>query len=176
MHDARPAIVHWAQWMVTQRARCTYSEGSQRMSSVHRRGVLPFVSDCSGFVTAMYAWANAPDPNGLNFDGEGYTGTELNHGQHLALWTRNGQNTDLKDILPGDVVVYGPGTGWHTALIIEGGPNPLTVSMGQNGDPSYVRVAQDGRLPQTYLRFNTKTRKVISPQSFLHLPPHYQRP
>jgi len=66
-------------------------------------------------------------------------------------------------VQPGDVIVYGPGTGWHTAIIVEAGSDPLTVSMGQNGDPSYVRVSQDGRLPQTYLRFIPKDANVPAP-------------
>jgi len=57
---------------------------------------------------------------------------------------------------PGDAIVYGPGTGWHTALVVEAGHDPLTISMGQQGDPSLVRVSQDGRQPQRYLRFRTE--------------------
>jgi len=40
--------------------------------------------------------------------------------------------------------------------------NPLTISHGQEGDPSYVHVSQDGRLPQTYLRFNTNQLNATS--------------
>ena len=116
------------------------------MSSIGKKaGTLPVTADCSAFVTLCYFWAGAPDPNGLNYDHEGYTGTLLAHGIKIP----------LEQVLPGDVVVYGPGTGWHTALVIESGADPLTVSMGKDGDPSLVRVSQDGRLPQTYLRFST---------------------
>ena len=100
-------------------------------------GTVPITADCSAAVTLWYKWAGAPDPNGLNYNGTGYTGTLLGHGRHIA----------LKDVLPGDVIVYGPGTGWHTALVVEAGPDPLTVSHGQQGDPNYCRVSQDGRLP-----------------------------
>jgi hypothetical protein len=105
----------------------------------------PCHSDCSAFVTLMYNWCGAPDPNGQGYNGQGYTGTLLGHGQAIS----------LAQVIPGDVIVYGPGTGDHTALVVEAGPDPLTVSMGQEGDPSYVHVSQDGRQPQRYLRFDT---------------------
>jgi hypothetical protein len=71
--------------------------------------------------------------------------------------------------MPGDVIVYGGGTGEHTALIVvvDGSKNPLTISHGQQSDPSYCHVNQDGRLPQTYLRFNTN---AISDKN-IHTPP-----
>lgn len=115
------------------------------MSGIGKPGVLPVNADCSAFVTLCYNWAGAADPNGMGYNHTGYTGTLLSHGTKIA----------LNQVQPGDVIVYGPGTGWHTALVIEGGPNPLTISHGQQGDPSYCHVSQDGRLPQTYLRFNT---------------------
>jgi hypothetical protein len=180
MHDARAAIVHWYQWLETERARCTYTEGPQRMESVLRRGVVPFVGDCSATVRAMYAWANAPDPMGLGYGvPEGYTGTELSHGEHIALLRKNGVGATINEVRPGDVVVYGPGTGWHTAIAVhvDGLGNVLTLSMGQQGDPSYVwangpNSPHDGRQPQTWLRFGTMTRKVITPQSFFRVPAH----
>jgi hypothetical protein len=55
------------------------------------------------------------------------------------------------------VVVFGPGTGEHTALVIEGGTNPMTVSFGEN-PPSFCTVEEDGRLPQRYYRFETRQR------------------
>lgn len=170
MKDARAAIVHWYQFLETERDRCTYTEGDLRMSSVLRRGVLPFVGDCSATVRAMYAWANAPDPMELGYDiPEGYTGTMLATGGHI----------DAREVRPGDAIIYGPGTGWHTAMAVHvaNDGSILTLSMGQQGDPSYVWTnpphrVYDGREPQTWLRFNTMTRKVITPQSFFHLPAH----
>jgi hypothetical protein len=69
--------------------------------------------------------------------------------------------------------VYGTGTGWHTALVVEvHGHDILTISHGQQGDPSYVWVNPpttvpsrgyyaDARKPQTYLRFNTTAVNAI---------------
>jgi len=145
MSDARQNIVDWAKWGVENHAQFNYTEGSTRMEGVHKPGVLPADADCSAFVTYCYSWAGAADPNGQGFNGTGYTGTLLAHGTHIP----------LEQVVPGDVIVYGAGTGDHTALVVEAGTDPLTVSHGQQGDPSYCRVSQDGRQPQTYLRFDT---------------------
>lgn len=155
MTDARNDIVNAAKWSVANKTGWHYTEGPQRMEGIGH----PFAgchSDCSAFVTLMYNWCGAPDPNGLGYNGTGYTGTLLGHGTPIA----------LNQVVPGDVIVYGPGTGWHTAVVVEGGADPLTVSMGQEGDPSYVRVSQDGRQPQRYLRFDTTkngTGPVVPP-------------
>lgn len=150
----RDKIVAAAKWGVENHIHFTYSEGPQRMEAVHKPYQLPIISDCSSWVTSCYSWAGAPDPNGLNYNGYGFTGTLLSHGTKIP----------LSDVQAGDVIVYGPGTGWHTAIIVEAGNDPLTVSMGQNGDPSYVRVSQDGRKPQTYLRFIPKDPTAPPPK------------
>ena len=144
MADVRDQIVKWARWGVDNHAGFTYTEGGNRMEGIGHPGV-PCHCDCSAFVTLCYNWAGAPDPNGQGYDGQGYTGTLLSHGVVIL----------KNQAVPGDVVVYGPGTGEHTAMIVEAGNDPLTVSMGEQGDPSYVRVSQDGRQPQRFLRFNT---------------------
>jgi hypothetical protein len=115
------------------------------MEGVHKPGILPCICDCSAFVTYCYSWAGAPDPNGQNYDGQGYTGTLLAHGTEIPKASAVG----------GDLIVYGAGTGDHVAMIVEAGSDPLTVSMGQQGDPNYVRVSQDGRQPQRFLRYST---------------------
>ena len=153
MPTTRDKIVAAAKWGVENHVHFTYSEGPLRMEAVHKPYQLPITSDCSAWVTNCYSWAGAPDPNGCNYNGYGYTGTLLSHGMKIP----------LSDVQPGDVIVYGPGTGWHTAIIVEAGHDPLTVSMGQQGDPSFVRVSQDGRLPQTYLRFIPKDANVPHP-------------
>lgn len=146
MSDTRTAIVEWAKWAVANKANFNYTEDNRRMSAI---GVFPpkfpMFADCSAFVTWCYWIAGAGDPNGQGYDHEGYTGTLLSHGTVIP----------LASVIPGDVIVYGGGTGEHTALVVEGGPDPLTISHGQQGDPSYVRVSQDGRQPQRYLRFST---------------------
>lgn len=154
MIDAREAIVDWAKWAHVNNAHFNYTEGPQRMGGI---GVwppkFPFFADCSAFVTWCYWIAGAADPNGLNYDHQGYTGTLLSHGLEIP----------LAQVQPGDVVVYGPGTGWHTALVVIAGADPVTISHGQQGDPSVVKVSQDGRQPQRYLRFNTQAPGIRLP-------------
>ena len=160
--DVRSIIVAWARWGATNHAGFSYSQGADRMEGVHRPGELPAVADCSAAVTYWYSWAGAPDPNGLGYDGYGFTGTLLEHGLKIPL----GQ------VIPGDVIVYGMAPGEHTALVVEAGSDPLTVSHGQQGDPSQVRVSQDGRQPQTYLRFNTTAvGRIAYPPGFQPPPP-----
>jgi len=144
MTDVRDQIVKWARWGVDNHAGFTYTEGGNRMEGIGHPGV-PCHCDCSAFVTLCYNWAGAPDPNGQGYDGQGYTGTLLSHGVVIM----------KNQAVPGDVVVYGAGTGDHTAMIVEAGNDPMTVSMGEQGDPNYIRVSQDGRQPQRFLRFST---------------------
>ena len=165
--DATPNIIAWARWSVVNHKQCHYTEGAQRMSEIGLPGHLPFYADCSAAVTVWHNWAGAPDPNGQNYNHTGYTGTLLAHNQHIA----------PSQVKPGDVVIYGPGTGWHAALVVETNSNGdiLTISMGQEGDPSYVWVNNpkgpkngypvDGRLPQIFLRTD---RRQIYPA---HTPP-----
>jgi hypothetical protein len=143
MNDARQDIVNWAKYFVTNKAKGMHYAEVRPMPLTSK---FPITTDCSGFVTLCYYLAGAADPNGLGYSHYGYTGTLLSHGTKIS----------PSMVQPGDVIVYGPGTGWHTAVIVEAGKDPMTISMGQEGDPSYVKVSQDGRLPQTYLRFRTK--------------------
>ena len=140
----RKRIVAYAHYGVFHHAQFTYDEIRPMRLSAR----LPWIGDCSTFVTWCYWMAGAPDPNGLGYAGFGFTGSLLSHGQHIG----------LKQVKPGNVIVYGPGSGWHTALVVEAGEDPMTVSMGEQGDPSLVRVSQDGRTPQTYLSFPTNYR------------------
>ena len=160
MADARQAIVDWAKWAVANHEHFIYTEGAERMDAIGVWPIkLPITTDCSGFVTLCYWLAGVTqDPNGQGYDHEGYTGTLLGHGTVIP----------LTGVVPGDVIVYGPGTGEHTALVIEGGADPLTISMGQQGDPSIVRVSQDGRQPQRYLRFSTQALKVRTVTDYLN--------
>jgi hypothetical protein len=174
MTDVRNIIVDWAKWGVDNHLHFNYTEGPQRMSAINVwPPKFPIYADCSASVTLWYNLAGAPDPNGNHYNGYGYTGTLLSHGTHIP----------LAHVVPGDVVVYGPGTGWHTALVVEvHGQDVLTISHGQQGDPSYVWVnaphtvpshsyGVDGRLPQTYLRFNTIAVNTIHKPSDLGAPP-----
>src|SRR3974390_1632763 len=72
---------------------------------------LPLSTDCSGFATLCYAWAGAPDPNGLGHPGGGWTGTLLEHMRAIG----------ADGVQPGDLVVWGPPPGHHVAIVLERG-------------------------------------------------------
>jgi len=141
----RARIVAAARWGAAHQPEIHYAE--TRPIPLQPAGVLhalPFTTDCSGFVTVSYRAAAAPDPNGANYSGQGFTGTLLSHGQKVA------------KPAPGDVVVYGPGDGHHAALIVQGGSDPLTVSHGSEAGPMLIRVSAERRYQPpgtTYLRF-----------------------
>jgi peptidoglycan hydrolase-like protein with peptidoglycan-binding domain len=109
------------------------------IGDVHK---LPLNVDCSGFATLCYNWAGAPDPNGLGYNGLGYTGTLLNHMDRI----------DRDAALPGDLVVIGPGSGDHVVIIVEAGSDPMVVSHGREAGPTRQRLSVDGREPKRFLR------------------------
>lgn len=78
-------------------------------------------TDCSGFDIDCYRMAGAPDPNGTNYNGSGFTGTLFNRGHAVT----------LAQLQPGDLTFYGDqggGVPSHTAVYIGGG---MVVSNGR---------------------------------------------
>ena len=152
--DARAAVVAWGRWLLDNKAHFHYAE--VRPIPYHKpiTAAFPITTDCSGFVSLCYYLAGVlNDPNGERWNGQGYTGTLL----------ANGKLIPANKVLPGDVVVWGPGTGWHTALVISAGPDPVVISHGQEGDPSTHRVSADTRTPVRYLRFDTRAAGMTMP-------------
>jgi cell wall-associated NlpC family hydrolase len=141
----RQRIVKWARWGVANTRAIHYTETAERSAWLKAQpsNRLPLSTDCSGFATLCYRLARLPDPNGFGYKVLGYTGTLLEYAQHHGRIL-----TDISAAKPGDLIVYGPGTGEHVAIIVEPGRDPLTISHGQESEPGYVRVSQDGRQPQ----------------------------
>lgn len=96
---------------------------------------LPVTTDCSGFATMCCYQAGAPDPNGLAYNGQGYTGTMLNHLKKIPLAAAQ----------PGDLIVYGAaaGHGHHVVVIVEAGPDPLVASHGMERGPMLLRHSRE---------------------------------
>lgn len=144
----RQQIVDYALWGVQNEPSIHYRQ-SRPIDGLNEVQKLPLYTDCSGFVTDCYKWAGAPDPNGLNYNGYGFTGTLL---QHL-------DSIPLGEALPGDLVIFGPGGGDHVVMLIEPGTksNPWCVSHGQEKGPIKIKLATEKkahRSPQTVLRGN----------------------
>ena len=89
--------------------------------------------DCSEAVTALCKWAGLRDPNGLGYNGAGFTGTLLASLPHYT-------NPAVARI--GALVVYGPGTGEHVSMVLQPGPDPLLWSHGLEGGPVTVRLSR----------------------------------
>jgi hypothetical protein len=119
-----------AVWCIDHERQISYLQ-SRPMEGIGRgkRRKLPLKIDCSAFVTVCYNWAGAPDPNGYNYNGRGYTGTILSHGTQIAKGSAR----------VGDLVVFGRGTGNHVCLVLSTGSNPMLASHGGNSGP--IRIS-----------------------------------
>lgn len=141
----REAIVANALWGAVNEPQIHYTQAAGRMDGVHTPRHLPLYTDCSGFVTFCYSWAGAPDPNGRGYNGTGYTGTLLDHLEHIH----------RDDLQPADLVVFGPYPGDHVVIVVDEGADPLTVSHGQEKGPIKIRLSREvaaHRAPVFYLR------------------------
>lgn len=82
--------------------------------------------DCSESVTLMFRLAGLKDPNGLNYDGYGYTGDMLDHLPHF---------TDWEEVHEGTLIVFGAGTGTHVVMVTRpNGQNPMVYSHGSHAN------------------------------------------
>lgn len=140
----RGRIVATAEWCIARRADIHYAE--VRPIPVQRDGRLPrlpFTTDCSGFVTVCYRAAGSPDPNGNGYSGQGYTGTLLAHGVPVP----------AREVLRGDVVIFGPETGHHAAVCLTSGPEPMLASHGSELGPLRVPLQAEAAHQPPGIRF-----------------------
>jgi hypothetical protein len=144
----RQKIVAFAKWGAVNTAQIHYAQ-VRPMDHLNKVQALPWTTDCSEFVTTIYKWAGAPDPNGFGYNGYGFTGTMLDHGVSIPLF----------QVQPGDVVIWGSAPGHHTAVFIEAGTSgdPEIVSHGSERGPLQMLLstenhAQGGRL-MTFKRY-----------------------
>ena len=132
----RQKIVSNALWGVSNNAQIHYAE-TRPMDELKLVRHLPWTSDCSEFATTIYCWAGAPDPNGLGYNGQGYTGTMLDNGKTVA----------LHEAKAGDLAIFGPHPGHHVVVLVEPGTanegNPNVVSHGQENDPVKTTLANE---------------------------------
>jgi hypothetical protein len=148
----RARLVHLALGLIDHAADVHYSQARPYPKDA-KPGHYPIVLDCSSAVTMLCKWAGLHDPNGLHFNGTGYTGTLLDGPcSHYF---------DPHRAHAGALVVFGPGTGEHVAMVLEPNPhNPLLFSHGweerpgTQGSPHAIRLhdeAQYHRPPVTFL-------------------------
>lgn len=116
-----------------------YTQDARRMEGVRGRirpPQHPSWEDCSSFATWCYWAAGAPDPNGRDYDGFGFTGTQVQHG------------AATKEPRPGDLVFYGGGSiPSHVSIYVGNGrvvshgsePGPYLLAIDYRGDRSGIR-------------------------------------
>lgn len=150
LHDylklgVRDRIVNTAIYAVLRNAQIHYTQGSERMYGVRNHikpPKVPIYEDCSSFATWCYWVAGAPDPNGLHYNGYGYTGTQISHGHRVVHPS------------PGDLAFYGwgyNGAPKHVALCIGG---VRIVSHGSESGPqirSNIDYRSDFRECRSYI-------------------------
>lgn len=122
---AHTALIHYAQVRPMRTAHLY----EQQAATLFRQGH-GLTMDCSESCTLLCRWAGLQDPNGLGYDGSGFTGTMLGHLTHY---------TDPEGAGVGALCVYGPGSGEHVAMVLKPGPDPLMFSHGSESGPLTVR-------------------------------------
>lgn len=135
--DKAKVLLADAQYLVDHRSLVAYSQVI-RMQIVKQKILLPplkryIYEDCSSSVTGLYWLAHLPDPNGLGYNGYGYTGTQAAHG--VVVW-RIGQ--PLSQLKPGDLIFYGGGWPHHHVTMYLG--NGRVFSHGTSLGPYNLPV------------------------------------
>jgi len=148
MSTVRSAMVAQAKWAMGHEPSFHYQEVRPIPLDRFKAHTLPITTDCSGFVTCVaFAAGVKPDPNGQEYNGQGFTGTLLQHCEHIT----------KHEAKAGDFVAYGPFPGEHVCMLLEDGtvPDPLLVSHGQEKGPFEIRASVEAKAhsaPVTYLR------------------------
>lgn len=135
--EIRAKIVEFCRWSIAHEAGWHYAQQRpmERLRTPAQLKQLPRDADCSEHATDAYAYAGGPDPNGNDFDGTGFTGTMLAHCRHIP----------RAQAKPGDLVVFGPGSGRHVVVLLEPGTtaDPLVCSHGQERGPIAIRLSAE---------------------------------
>jgi hypothetical protein len=93
--------------------------------------------DCSESATLICRLAGIADPNGLGYDGTGWTGTLIQHGNAAKRKIKAAQAR------VGDLVVFGAYPGHHVCTVLEAGADPLLFSHGQERGPLAIRFSEE---------------------------------
>jgi hypothetical protein len=132
---ARDRLVGWCLWGVENNAEIHY-EQTRPIPVNALPGTLPLTTDCSGSTTLFARWAQAPDPNGLDYNGSGSTMTML----------ANLRRIRAAQAVPGDLIVFdGPPKNQHVVVLLENGgeDDPLVASHGSEQGPLKLRLSDE---------------------------------
>jgi hypothetical protein len=107
-----------AMVLYNRRSIVHYTQGPSRMQIVRRRLKLRDLNvvsslweDCSSSTTGLYYVAGLGDPNGLGYNGFGFTGTQVVHGREVA----------ASSAPAGALIFYGRGFPYHHVTMSVGG-------------------------------------------------------
>lgn len=129
--DKRQRIVAAMLFLYHNRAAVHYTMTSRRMQGVReklRPPLFPRWEDCSSSSTWAYWVAGVPDPNGLGYNGQGYTGTLARHGRKVT----------LEQAQPGDLVLYGAAWPFHHVAVYAGAGR--VISHGSEEGPYLLPI------------------------------------
>lgn len=132
----RELMLGEANWAVGKEPSIHYAETRPIPLEKFKAHKLPLTTDCSGFVTSIaYAAGVDEDPNGQDYNGQGYTGTLLSNCPHIH----------KADALAGDFVVFGPYPGEHVVMLMDPGSvtDPIVVSHGQEKGPFKLKLSAE---------------------------------
>jgi hypothetical protein len=138
----RDSILQAAQWGIDNEAQIHYKQ-LRPIDGIKDAFKLPLQTDCSGFITLCYAWSGAPDPNGSNFSGAGFTGTLVSNGRPIP----------KSAVQPGDLVIWGAGTGEHVCMVMTAEADPWLLSHGQEKGPIKIRFSQETKFHKAPVRW-----------------------
>jgi hypothetical protein len=97
--------------------------------------VIPVTMDCSESCTLISRLAGLRDPNGLQYDGEGYTGDMLSHLPHF---------TDANELHMGTFIVFGAFPGEHVVMVTTPATdNPEVYSHGSHANHAIWDLATE---------------------------------
>ncbi len=149
----RAKAVTVMNYLIANNPKVHYPPGDKRTMTVHQIATMEqleaavatgrFTLDCSQSVTLIAHVAGAKDPNGQNYASDGYTGTLLSGSQTVP----RGQAQ------PGDLVVFGPGTGHHVCMVLQTGADPLLFSHGQENDPIHISESIEAKYQPAGIRY-----------------------
>lgn len=133
-------LIHYLQKRPMATSRYTEQELADRFKAKKTISM-----DCSESVTLLCHLAGLADPNGLDYNGQGFTGTMLHHLKHYS----SPLSADV-----GALVVFGKGDGDHVCMVRKHGRDPLLFSHGQERGPFYIHLSDEQKAqhrPTTFL-------------------------
>lgn len=133
----RAAVVaYWNGFCIPHEPDIHYRE-SRPIDGLDALERLPSYQDCSGTVTKACRAGGFQDPNGLFYNGSGYTGTMLAHCRRIA----------QHQVQPADLVVFvnpREPAGHHVCQVLElAGDDMWLGSHGQEADPRRILLSQE---------------------------------